>query len=570
MSRRHEHHRNQRAQAHGDQPLTATEIRRLNAQRRLPPGHPSADKDYHIESPLDLAWHAIDVIELSGVVPYLERRLRSHPGQTSALSVLALLVAMVVGAYLKPSYRRTDLCAVLHGLDAEVAYELGLCSRVVRKLFSYNTIVKQSIRLEQALAAGWVDEDGTKCDQDWFAHNLLKANITPTQAERITAIAIDSTFVLAWAVPYSYPQGEKPPSGKRSADPAAEFGHRSATAKRKAGKRLGFDLHVICGVRSSRKWQGNPKKANLDKESVPLVPLHLKLVPANPDVAPIAWDAIGWAKKIAPNATEVLADRLYTMKRERFNRRLHQEAMRVVTKLDKRQIRRVRTLILGTNQHELIENCGTFLPAWLDEELHKPPPELKGKDLTDWFDKRAKYRYSVDEVSDDDGSIRFWCPQCAGRIRSNLKTRNPKVKVKKGAPLVVRTDGATHCCPGRVTVPVEYLDRFQSLTYGTTAWRDSDNRRNQIENLMGILRSKGGLDDRWCHALGDGARFVGAMMLAVAYLLRETKQVWLNGDCADDPETPDGIETESQEVDDEAAPDSEGDDPTGRSRAGPS
>lgn len=568
MSRRHEHRRKQRAEALSDKPLTATEICRLNAQRRLPPGHPSADKEYHVESPLKLAWHAIDVIEQSGVVPYLERRLRAHPGQTSALSVLALLAVMVIGAYLGPSYRRTDLCAVLHGLDAEVAYELDLCSRVARKCFSYNTVVKQCLRLERALAAGWVDEDGTKCDQHWFAHNLLKANITPTQAEKITAIAIDSTFLLAWAVPYGYPQGEEPPSGKRSADPAADFGHRSATAKRKAGKRLGFDLHVVCGVRGSRGWKGQPKKANLEEEPVPLVPLHMTLVPADPDVAPIALEAIEWAKKIAPNATEVLADRLYTMKLERFNRRLHQEAMRVVTKLEKRQVQRVRTLMLGTNQHELIENGGTFLPAWLPEDLHKPPPDKTGKDLTEWYDKRAQYRYSVDEILDD-GSIRFSCPQCSGRVRSNLKTRNPRVKVRKDAPFVARTDGETYCCPGRVTVPVKYLDRYQALPYGTTAWRDSDNRRNQIENLMGILRCKGGLDDRWCHALGDGARFVGAIMLGVAYLLRETKQAWLNGDSAEDPEAPDDKETESREVDDGADPHTEGHDPAGRSRDGP-
>ena len=226
--------------------------------------------------------------------------------------------------------------------------------------------------------------------------------------------------------------------------------------------------------------------------------------------------------------------------------------------------------MFGTNQHELIENCGTFLPAWLDEDLHKPPPELQGKARTEWFDKRAQYRYSVDEVLDDGTGIRFWCPQCAGRIRSNLKTRNSKVKVKQGAKFVVRTDGATYCCPGRVTIPVKYLDRYQSIPPGTTAWRDSDNRRNQIENLMGILRSKGGLDDRWCHALGDGARFVGAVMLGVAYLLRETKQAWLNGDSGNDPEASDDNETEPQEVDDEAAPHSEGHDPTGRSRDGPS
>ena len=381
------------------------------------------------------------------------------------------------------------------------------------------------------------------CSQDWFAHSLLKANITPTEAERITAVAIDSTFLLAWAVPHSYPAGEEPPSGKRSADPAAEFGHRSATAKRKAGLRLGFDLHVVCGVRGRRKWQGQPTKANLDDEAAPLIPLHMKLVPANPDVAPTAVECLEWTRTTAPNTKEVLSDRIYTMKGRRYVRRLHRAAMESVMKLDNKVVRRVREYMLGTNQHQLIENCGTFFPWWMDEELRKPPPGLTGEKLRKWYDRRAKFRYSVDEIDTDTGNIRFWCPQCAGRIRSNLKTRNPTVKVRKNAPFIARTDGAEFCCPGRVTVPVKYLDRYQAIPYGTTAQEKSYNRRNQIENLNGILRDKGGLEDKWCRALGDAARFVGSLMMGVAFLLRETKQAWQDGN-GDDPEAPDDEEAE--------------------------
>ena len=498
---RPERRRAEREDQKRDLPLTATEIVRLNAQRTLPAEHPSADKDYFIPSPLDLVWHAIEVIERSGVLPYLERRLRAHPGQKSALSLFALLVTMVVAAFVGPSYRRADLCAVLHGFEAEAAYRLRLCSRVARKLFSYNLVDKQSLRLERALAEGWVDADGTKCNQDWFAHSLLKANIAAEEAEKITTIAVDSTFLLAWAVPYSYPEGEQPPSGQRSADPAARFGHRSATAKRKAGKRLGFDLHVVCGIRGSKKWRGDPKNPNLEEESVSLVPLHMKLVPANPDVAPIALECFEWARRIAPNIREILADPMYTMKYKRLNRRLHQEAIRVVMKLDKKELTRVRELMFGRNNHRLIEHCGTFFPWWLPEELRTPPSGLKGKKLRKWYDRRAKYRYSIDEIPSD-GSIRMMCPQCAGRIRSNLKTRNHKAKPNKRALSITRTDSAEHCCPGRVTVPVEYLDRYQSIPYGTTAQKKSCNRRNQIENLNGILRNKGGLEDKWCHALG--------------------------------------------------------------------
>lgn len=460
---------------------------------------------------------------------------------------------------------------MLHGIEAEAAYRLRLCSRVARTLFSYNLIDKQALRLERALTAGWVDADGTECGQDWFAHSLLKANITPDDANRITAVALDSTFLLAWAVPYGYPAGEKPPAERRSADPDARFGHRSATAKRNAGKRLGFDLHVVCGVRGSKRWAGNPKTPSLEEDTVSLIPLHMKLVPADPDVAPIALECIEWAKRIAPGVEEVIADRIYTMKYQRLNRLLHAEALRVVMKLDKLELTRVRELMLGRYNHRLIENCGTFFPWWLPEELRTPPAGLNGKKLRKWFDRRAKYRYSVDEPAAN-GGVRMMCPQCAGRIRGNLKTRNPKARPNKKAPYITRTDGAEYCCPGRVTIPVEHLDRYQPIPHGTTAHKKSYNRRNQIENLNGILRNKGGLEDRWCHALGDSARFVGSVMMGVAYLLRETKQAWLNytSNAGHSAENPDGDdETDPGATGDEPAPRSEGHNSTGRSRDGP-
>ena len=144
--------------------------------------------------------------------------------------------------------------------------------------------------------------------------------------------------------------------------------------------------------------------------------------------------------------------------------------------------------------------------------------------------------------------------------------------MRKDAPFVARTDDAEHCCPGRVTVPVEYLDRYQSIPYGTTAWKKSYGRRNQIENLNGILCNKGGLDDRWCHALGDAARFVGSVMLGVAHLMRETKQDWLNAngpsEDAIDPDPP-GDEANPEQADDESPPHSQEQDFTERSRDGP-
>ncbi len=181
MSHRAEYRRQER---NNRRPLSVNEIADLNDQRALPEDHPSYTKRSTINAPLFTSLQAIDVVERSGVVPYLERRLRSHPGQTAELSLTALLVAMFCAAEISWSYRRADLCAVLHGLEAQAAYKLGLCSRTARKELRYSVVVKQCLRLEKALHAGWVDEDGTNCDNDWLCRCFVEANITPNKLSR--------------------------------------------------------------------------------------------------------------------------------------------------------------------------------------------------------------------------------------------------------------------------------------------------------------------------------------------------------------------------------------------------
>ena len=160
---------------------------------------------------------------------------------------------------------------------------------------------------------------------------------------------------------------------------------------------------------------------------------------------------------------------------------------------------------------------------------------MTGKRLREWYDRRAIYRHSPVSIFDD-GAIQLQCPQCAGRIRSNLKTRNRNAKVSNKAPYIVRTDQAEYCCPGKVTIPVKELDHYQSIPYGTTAWKKSYNRRNQIENLNGMLRDKGGLEDKWCRSLGFGARLVGSVMMLVAHGLRETRPEWASSKSSIDEE----------------------------------
>ena len=64
----------------------------------------------------------LNLIERSGVLPDLEQRLRTQPGQKSKLSIKALLLLYLLAAYKGDSARRTDLCAVANGLDSQVAF----------------------------------------------------------------------------------------------------------------------------------------------------------------------------------------------------------------------------------------------------------------------------------------------------------------------------------------------------------------------------------------------------------------------------------------------------------------
>ena len=518
MSRRAECRRQVR---NSRRPLSGNEIVRLNDQRALPKDHPSYTKRSTIDVSLDTSLHAIDVVERSGTAPIVERELRSHPGKTSELSLTALLVAIELCAETSQSYRRTDLCAVLNGLDARAAFKLGLCDRTTRKIVSYNVVDKQCLRLEKALRAGWLHKDGTNCDKDWFCRCFVEANITPEQAEQVTAIALDSTFVRTWAAKSRYPEGAPPPD---TADPDATWGHRSGTGKHKARIDVGYDLHMGTPVRSSH-WKGRIDNANLG-DPMPLIAAHMVLTSAGIGVAFAGVQAVENIRKIFPHVNEVVADRGYSTKPVDFNRVLHKQGINVVMdyKTDKRN--KAKQRCFGRKPHRLIEHCGTFLPVWLPKNLYTPPKDFADEKLTEWYDNRAIYRYSATPLGG--GSFQFVCPQCSGRITSNLKTRNKNVEVNKTAPYIHIKNNEAYCCPGKVTIGVEKLDYYQKIPYGTTAWKQSYGRRPQIENLNSILKDKNGLSDGWCRAFRNEPRFIGSVMLGVAHMMRENKPAWIS------------------------------------------
>ena len=143
----------------------------------------------------------------------------------------------------------------------------------------------------------------------------------------------------------------------------------------------------------------------------------------------------------------------------------------------------------------------------------------------------------------------------AADARRELRRRTPI----PGRLPQTRTSNSGYCCSGRVTVPVEKLDFYQPIPFGTTAWWESYGRRNQIENVNGILKDKAGLTPGWCRTLNGISRFVGVVMVVIALHLREFKQYELGPDSSDDHETDQDASTSP----------SDGHKPKERSRDGP-
>ena len=493
----------------------------LNDQRQIPDDHPTATKASLFIPDSKIVRDRIDAVERSGVLEPLARRLRDHPGKTSVLPLKALLVAMVMCLRDRSSALRTDLCAALNGFEAADAAKLGLSVGSTRTLISYHIVAKQCRRLEKALEEGWVDSvDGTVWGEDWFINSLTAATGAAEAAALTNSLALDSTFTDTFAVSKEYRSerqlrteraagtltavtpgglGDVGPDGRTirsNYDRDARPGHRSATGKQKARLGFGYDAHFLCVTRKTT-WAGNPKEVKLSDHPRSYI-LHGDVVPAGTDPGPVGLSALQWVSTLV-DVDEVLADQGYTPKQKSFTRPLHQAGINVVMDHSTKTVNRPYFAELGKHKQRVLVHCGTIFPEWLPEEMHQPPPELTGKKLRDWYDTRAKFRWSQVNKRRD-GTIRLNCPQCAGRITTKAETRNKNVKLSASAVDIPRDPAAEYCCDGPLNVPVEQADYFQEIPFGTTAWKASYSRRLGIESINGLLKNQGALKSGWCRS----------------------------------------------------------------------
>ena len=484
-------------------------------------------------------------IARSGLVPVLEKRLRTHPGRESRISITSLLLCMILNAELNVTYLCTDICSVFNGLDPQIGFELGLWNRHGYTPITYTMVAKQLKRLERALDETWQSIDGTFHTLDWFAHTWLKATIPRQLRKTCTSISIDWSPVETYAKTQDHTPEETarqqphrkydepsdtPAIGefgtnkrmRRSADLHGTAGHRSATNKRKAGKFVGYDAYIAT-LAPNYHWGGDIDHISI-KETPPPFITHIALEPAGTHPGPTGLNAILRSKDTLPALEQVIADAGLTEKKETFNRPLHQMRMDVVKQYHTK-VPKPDPIKAGRHQQQLISYAGMFLAKWTPQNLQTLPPDITEQALAEHCTRASKYRWKVNAILPD-GSLQLQCPQCAGRVATNAKTwalRNHPHKPRPSMPVSALID-EEYCCKGMVTVKVEHLDTYQRIPWGTRAWLMRYRNRNQIENVNGMLKSRGGLKDGWCQVLNKTGYNLGALALAVAHNLRERKR----------------------------------------------
>ncbi|MCQ3805007.1 MAG: transposase [Acidimicrobiia bacterium] len=156
----------------------------------------------------------------------------------------------------------------------------------------------------------------------------------------------------------------------------------------------------------------------------------------------------------------------------------------------------------------------------MPEHRHIPPADTKPEDVTKWYANRALWRWTRNRKLVEGGG-QFGCSQCAGRVTTNAKTRNSDTIPNEAAPYVP-IDDEKQCCHGMVSVPVDLLDSYQDIPFGTPAWKRSYGRRNPSEKTISMLKDKGGLKAGWCRSFGLAAHTIGVLALAIAHNVKET------------------------------------------------
>lgn len=386
---------------------------------------------------------------------------------------------------------------------------------------------------------------GLVCDFRLLCRDMMQATIPDTWLRKAKAVSVDQTAFPSFFRSHDFRKqadidkevkraieatGMIPddlqlgPDGKliRCADPDARAGHRSASAAtgHKATGFLGYNVTLAVLTRLVLT-QGNSTKPG---DAVPCYIAGISVDPASFHPGIAARKAVEDALAIAPGLEEVLTDMGISQHGEAFVRPMHELGLDVIRDLKANEAQ-MKMIEVGTGKHRqhLLAVDGMFFSPWLPKRFHQVPDGLSKEQLQEWYEQRARFRWSRTQRFDN-GDMQFRCPQCAGRITTNLTTHRKRARPNKSAPFVTVTHHDDNCCKGLVTIPVDELDYWQPTPWGTAAWRESYSRRLQVENVNSMVKADGGLAPSMCRARGIGAHTLAALMACIAHNLNEAKK----------------------------------------------
>ena len=500
---------------------------------------------------IELSWgKAHEMLHTIRNVPEFRRwkfQLAAHPGVVSRLAPEMLILAMIFAVAIKGVVHRTVVYQIINGMDSRLWHLAGMCSNKTRLPVSYNMVWQQMRRIENFPTAP--DEAGndagaaqqfdieTVCDFDLLCRQLLEETIPTAHLKTARAASVDQTAFPSFFRTYDFrPQadihqiiknagGEVPddldvgPDHKliRCADRDARAGHRSASAA------TGYKATEFVGYQVALTALAKPTPTALPKDTPPGYIISMSCDPASCHAGDAALKATEDALEIAPNLKEVLTDRGISQYGERFTRPIRRHRLDIIQDLKSNEAT-MKVIEVGTGKHRqrVISADGDFFPLWMPEAFLHPPQDATEERLRHWYEQRAQYRWQRVQ-SFDNGGMQFRCPQCAGRVVTNLTTYNQKTRPNKSAPYVTVTHHDTKCCRGLATIPVHQLDHWQPHTWGTRAWKQSYNRRLQVENVNSMVKANGSLNPNMCRARGLGAHLLAALAAALAHNLNLAK-----------------------------------------------
>lgn len=529
----------------------------------LPEDHPNPGGEPLLSS-LQEGWAAIRTVERSKTLSHLEPKMKGRRGPKVLFPWKALLVCIqLAGSLSSKSYRRSDVTTVLHGLHPVVKEELGLIDdKGNPKVIAHKLVNKMHKRLERLLRLGW-NSGSVRCNMAWFIQGMIKASVPRKIRRSVTAVAVDSTSVPAWARTRCYgkqadlnkdayarhrkailnnPNLPEPELKRRKLAAAAKemglevgedgriirgkdrdmrVGWATGTAKTKGHYFVGYELTVVVAVRSI-SWRGNPCRAKRGSAIPPYI-LAMSFNPAGTNPGPIGFEAVSKALEIAPNINEVIADRAYTVKREDFVRPLHRRGINVVMDYPKTMVRQPKGTTLGKRCQNVMMHCGTILLHGIPKNKETPPQSLlrKGReqDLEKWYNERARlYRWSSKGPTAG-GGRRFQSPVRAGRVAASHGPPPKSYSMPKMGTSITGTVGNLRVVNARVAE----LDTYQQHPWGTTVWRISYGRRSVVEGVFARLKANKGLGGEACKAFGLTANTLAALNAVVAYNRKRTR-----------------------------------------------